>query len=206
LTAAGNAALIESREPLDYDRNPYEAPISEAAPSFGAEHGGSGAVATRVARLLAVLADSLLYTGTSIPGMIVLFASFDFTGSRSFDRDPGSGLGVFDPPPGVDPDTYYLGLGLIFLFSLVLACYQWYLISTTGQSLGKRWLKIRIVRLDGSLPGFVYGVVLRVWVIGALGYIPYIGSCVGLIDALAIFGEEKRCIHDRIAGTMVVQA
>jgi uncharacterized RDD family membrane protein YckC len=86
---------------------------------------------------------------------------------------------------------------------LAMAAFQWYLIATTGQSLAKKWLGIRIVKLDGSLPGFVNGVVLRVWVLGVvstfLGFLP-------LIDALLIFGDERRCLHDHIASTKVIVA
>jgi uncharacterized RDD family membrane protein YckC len=53
--------------------------------------------------------------------------------------------------------------------------YQWYLISTTGQSLGKRWLGVQIVRVDGSPSGLRHGVILRSWILGALGNVPGVG-------------------------------
>ena len=84
----------------------------------------------------------------------------------------------------------------------MLASYQWYLVATTGQSLAKRWFGIKIVRLDGSLPGFVNGVLLRSWVLHALNAVC---NFVGLIDALMIFGEQSRCLHDLIAGTKVIK-
>jgi hypothetical protein len=34
--------------------------------------------------------------------------------------------------------------------------------------------------------------------------IPFIGNFVNLADALFIFGEEHRCLHDHIAGTKVI--
>jgi uncharacterized RDD family membrane protein YckC len=36
--------------------------------------------------------------------------------------------------------------------------------------------------------------------------IPKVGRFFGLIDALAIFTPERRCIHDYIADTIVVDA
>lgn len=64
-------------------------------------------------------------------------------------------------------------------------------------------MKIRIVRLpDGNSPGFMHGVLLRRWLIGILALIPGFA----LIDALSIFREHKRCIHDQIAGTRVLFA
>jgi hypothetical protein len=63
-------------------------------------------------------------------------------------------------------------------------------------------LGMQIVRGDtGQLPGFLNGVVLRSWV-----PFPINQACnfFGLIDALWIFGEERRCLHDLIAQTIVV--
>jgi uncharacterized RDD family membrane protein YckC len=81
-----------------------------------------------------------------------------------------------------------------FLSMLVV---RWYLVSTTGQSLAKRWLHIKIVKVDGSAVGFISGVVMREWV-------PAIIPGFGSLDAIWIFGQEARCLHDLLAGTKVV--
>jgi uncharacterized RDD family membrane protein YckC len=65
---------------------------------------------------------------------------------------------------------------------------------------------IKIVKLDGSPVNFVSGVIMRNWIVGLMGGIPYVGSCIRLVDTLMIFGDERRCIHDRIAGTKVIVA
>ena len=36
-------------------------------------------------------------------------------------------------------------------------------------------------------------------------WIPLIGTVFSLVDVGFIFGKERRCLHDRIAGTCVVQ-
>ena len=94
---------------------------------------------------------------------------------------------------------------------MILNIYQWYLISTTGQSLAKKWFRIRIVKTDNTGVDFVSGVLLREWVLGFVagainGVIPSAGSIVSLVDALMIFGSERRCLHDVIASTKVVIA
>ena len=66
-------------------------------------------------------------------------------------------------------------------------------------------MNIRIVQLDGSPVGFGSGVVLRVWVIGLITAIPYRGGLIGLADILWIFGSERRCLHDYIASTCVIE-
>ncbi|MEZ6133298.1 MAG: RDD family protein [Pirellulaceae bacterium] len=88
-------------------------------------------------------------------------------------------------------------------FPIAVFCMvQWNLIATRGQSMGKMLLFIRIVNDRGNPPGFVQGVILRDWVRVLLGLIPFFN----IIDILFIFGESRRCIHDFIAGTRVVQA
>ncbi len=92
-------------------------------------------------------------------------------------------------------------LGLV---ALGFWLFQSYLLATTGQTLGKRWVKIKVVRMNGDPPGFVFAVLLREWVLFGAAWIPTIGYFVGLVDALFIFGAEERCLHDYIAGTRVV--
>jgi uncharacterized RDD family membrane protein YckC len=88
--------------------------------------------------------------------------------------------------------------GIVLLVDTVL-------ISTRGQSLGKMMLGMQIVRLDyDAPPGFVYGVLMRSWVPALIGGIPFVGGFFQLADALFIFGDEKQCLHDKIAGTKVL--
>ena len=84
---------------------------------------------------------------------------------------------------------------------------QYTLLSLRGQTLGKLAMRVRIVRAtDGGNPGFLRAVVLRNMVRHVLSAVPILGGLFALADILAIFGEERRCLHDRIAGTRVVEA
>jgi len=56
------------------------------------------------------------------------------------------------------------------------------------------------------MSAFVHGVLLRQWVMGLLNAIPFIGNIIALVDPLMIFGDERRCLHDHIAGTKVIVA
>ena len=92
------------------------------------------------------------------------------------------------------------GLSLLTLLAIPIA--QAVLLSKHGQTIGKRALDIRIVQASsGQNGGFVPNVLLRAWLNALIGIIPLYG----LIDVLLIFREDKRCIHDLIAGTRVVQ-
>ena len=95
------------------------------------------------------------------------------------------------------------GTVAVFAMCAVLAIWQGYLLIRWGQTLGKRLVKIRIVREeDGGLPGFGRVIGVRVIVNGILA----VWMAYALIDVLFIFGNSRRCIHDRIAGTKVVNA
>jgi hypothetical protein len=61
------------------------------------------------------------------------------------------------------------------------------------------------VTTDGDAPGFWRGVFLRSWVVAVLGAVPMLGSLISLVNALLVFSEGRRCLHDRIAGTRVLK-
>ena len=46
---------------------------------------------------------------------------------------------------------------------------------------------------------------LRYLPTSAVSLIPYAGSFVALLDVLFIFRRDQRCIHDHLAGTVVVK-
>ncbi|HTN77086.1 MAG TPA: RDD family protein [Pirellulaceae bacterium] len=153
-----------------------------STPRFSGPHYGAQdpRLANRWKRFLGSLIDSLLYMGI---GMIVGFGMAGSTGS-------------------VNENELFL---VVAVFILVAFGVQAYLISTRGQSLGKIVLGTRIVRVEtDETVGFLHGVLLRAIVPAFIGMVPFVGRFFGLIDALFIFGEEKRCIHDLIAGTKVL--
>jgi uncharacterized RDD family membrane protein YckC len=99
-------------------------------------------------------------------------------------------------------DMTYLagGLGLLLLLVIVNCIF----LITNGQTIGKKMVGIRTARMDdGEKAGFFQIVFLRFLIAqGLLGMIPLWG----LIDILFIFGSEQRCLHDKIAGTQVLDA
>lgn len=93
---------------------------------------------------------------------------------------------------------------LIFVaYIIIVTVAQVVMLSKHGQTIGKKVLKMKIVKVDtGMNGGFVTNVVLRGFVNGLLGIIPFYS----LIDILFIFSDDRRCLHDKIAGTKVVMA
>ncbi len=172
--------------------NPYAPPTADVDQGLQLQH-GDYVLADRGTRLGAALIDGLLSVAAALPaGLILGFTIYNSTRGNT-------GVG----------DLEVMTIGLIALMVLMVFAfmgYQWYLISTTGQTLAKRWLGIQIVRIDGTPLGFVNGVILRSWVMSALSNIPLVGFIAAIVNPLMIFGEERRCLHDQIAGTRVIVA
>jgi|GEM_PF-323782 len=110
-------------------------------------------------------------------------------------------LALTDAPK--DDDALSASLLLFGLLgSFVLCLVQIYLSGQNGQSLGKRWRNIRVVRMDGSHVSLARIIFLRNLLPSVLNQL----LCVfGLADALCIFREDLRCIHDHLADTQVIQ-
>lgn len=90
-----------------------------------------------------------------------------------------------------------LGLGLLLAF----IAYQVYSVATRGQTIAKRLLGIRVVRKDTmENGGFTVNVLRRGVIPGLLNFIPGFF----IVDSLFIFREDRRTVHDMIAGTVVV--
>ncbi len=89
------------------------------------------------------------------------------------------------------------------LASLALLVVQLVMVTKRGQTLGKKLLGIRIVTKDTQENGgFVVNVLKRGFLNGLLSLIPgYF-----LVDCLFVFRGDRRCLHDMIAGTVVIQA
>lgn len=147
-------------------------------------------LAGRWPRLGAQILDGIIGCCVALPGFAVLLAA-----------------GIFSRPDHPNGALMVVGFGVLGILLLGLAVYQIYRLSTCGQTIGKKLLGIKIVNhVDGSNPGFVKAFLLRGFVNGLIGAVPFVGGIYSLVDICFIFRDDKRCIHDLIAGTQVVQA
>ncbi|WP_434349007.1 RDD family protein [Myxococcus virescens] len=92
---------------------------------------------------------------------------------------------------------------VVYVPALLALLVQASLIRGTGASLGKRLLGIQVVRSAGCPAGVWRMALLR----NALPVVLF-GYCgwFGLVDALFVVGEDRRCLHDWVADTRVVKA
>jgi uncharacterized RDD family membrane protein YckC len=140
-------------------------------------------LAERSSRLGAAIVDGLIFAAMVYIPMGIGVAMSAVSGDES---------GVFA----------LLGLGLMLAGLGVWLYMTLKQLSATGQSLAKKYFNIKIVRSDGS-PASLGNIVWKRNVVNALlGIIPLYG----IIDVLLIFGEERKCLHDKIADTIVVEA
>jgi uncharacterized RDD family membrane protein YckC len=89
---------------------------------------------------------------------------------------------------------------------VIFAVVQGFPLNATGQTWGKKALKIKIVDLAGNKPPLGRLLGLRYLPIQIVSNVPMIGPVLALVDVLLIFRNDRRCGHDLIAGTRVVHA
>ena len=97
---------------------------------------------------------------------------------------------------GYSNQEMYVALGLTVMAVLSVVFYKPYWIGKNGATVGKKMLKMRVVRSDGTAvtPGRAFGRYLAEGLsclIGGIGYL------------MTGFDKEKRSLHDRIADTRV---
>lgn len=184
---AGNTAARPSA--ASQSRNPYAAPRA-AVREVQAE--GDLVLASRLGRLGAVLIDS------AIIGVPAILAAISLPAYQDYVRRAG-GQAQANPS-----GTLLLVMSLLGVAVLAFVVYQFVLLYRSGQTVGKKIVGIRIVRSDGSRASFPRLLFLRYGVPTLIGMIPYVGWIFSLADPLFIFGESRRCLHDMLADTIVV--
>ena len=163
--------------------NPYAPP--RAAVLDVADPNAPAALADRGTRLGATILDGIIFAGMVYVPFIA--ASLAAIGSAS-NESAGS---VFIL-------AGLVGIGGFVVWSWLTVKY----VTRNGQSIAKKLLAIKVVRTDGAAVTLGRIFWLRNFVNGLISIVPLYG----LVDALFIFSESRQCLHDKIAGTIVVKA
>jgi len=151
-------------------------------------------LAGRAVRLAAYLIDGFISMIFALPGLFMIAMEL-LSNHRSL-QDLSA----------ADIQASLAGFAVMIVGMLIPAIVQIVLLSIRGQTIGKMMLGIQVVRYDDEEnPGFLRAVVLRSFVPGLIGGIPYLGMLFSLLDALFIFRADRRCLHDHIADTKVVE-
>lgn len=106
--------------------------------------------------------------------------------------------------PGQEPPVQMMIVSALIGFALFMALHGYFL-RRNGQTLGKRFIGIRIARCsDGGVPVFADLLLRRYLPIWILTLIPG-GPFIAFVDTLFIFRPDRRCVHDLLADTRVVK-
>jgi uncharacterized RDD family membrane protein YckC len=161
------------------NNNPYQAPAATIA-----EGTYEGELASRWARLGAAIIDTIILVAILLP---IMFAN-------GYMEVASQGAVPFGTT------VMYAVLGFV-IFVLV----QGYPLATSAQTWGKKLLGIRIEGMDGTRPSLMVLLLRRYLPVQVVGTVPLVGPVFGLVNVLFIFGGNRRCVHDLIAGTRVVK-
>jgi uncharacterized RDD family membrane protein YckC len=165
------------------DENPYAPP--KAALVLEKESSVHVQLAGRWTRFCAAVVDGAVGIVYGIPVMFLL----DIWGYITRSQQPPMGLMI---------------AANAFTF-LCFVLIHGYLLHRNGQTIGKKLLGIRIANLDGSIPDLARLLLLRYLPVSLITLIPATGNYLSIIDVLFIFQASRRCLHDMIAGTIVVE-
>lgn len=161
------------------DYNPYRAPTAHVD-----DVGEEGELAGRGTRLAAAIIDGIVILA------IVLAVAYFLTPNMYHSQRL--------------PLSQSIPLWLVSMTIWFAINYS--MLAKNGQTIGKKVSGIKIVAGDGT-PCGVWRIIGRRYLFpGAIGQIPILGQLFGLVDALFIFRESRRCIHDVFADTIVVRA
>jgi uncharacterized RDD family membrane protein YckC len=149
---------------------------------------------SRWARLAAVMLDGLLGFIWFAPAYITNFATLA-------QQARGNPLMVWVNLAKTGGWFYAGVLGALVVLAIDLT-----LLARNGQTIGKKLLGIKVVRVDGSPVSLFRVFFLRYVCNMLLTLIPLFGSLYSLVDCLMIFSESRRTVHDRIADTIVIKA
>lgn len=172
--------------------NPYSPPsaqVRDIPPEGGTQ------LASRGVRLGATLLDGLI-------GGLLIYVPF------------GIAVGVAGPTSWIGSDgqfnaAAFLSSGALLALlpgTVIYAAIMIWLVARNGQTIGKKLLSIKVVRTSGAKAGLGRIFWLRNVVLAVVGVIPIVGGLVALLDILLIFRESRKCLHDQIADTIVIQA
>jgi uncharacterized RDD family membrane protein YckC len=165
--------------------NPYAPPRANV---YDVNNAGENVLADRATRLVASILDGLIFGAMVYLPLII----------------GGVISGIVVGASGGKPSVSIIGFtGLLGLAGLIV--WAWLTIkfvNANGQSIAKKMLGIKVVRADGSPVslGRIF------WIRNVANVLLSIIPFYGLIDALMIFGEPRRCIHDKLADTIVIKA
>lgn len=167
--------------------NPYQAPYN-----YPAKKQPQWKLAGLGQRFLGAVIDGLAGVVVALPGIILMGLGGALTEDVG-ERESLNAVGL-------------LGMLLVIAGALAVIGVQFYLLATRSQSIGKYFMKTQIIDIQSGEPaGPLKTILIRLICNSLIAGIPCVGGIYALVDILMIFGSERRCLHDLLAGTVVTE-
>jgi uncharacterized RDD family membrane protein YckC len=164
--------------------NPYAPPQADVRdvvdPSAPLAH------ADRGTRLVAAILDQIIGIAVVTPFMTSVFL--------------GAVMGQTDQSAFLT--TAVTGATITLVAAVIWCWLTLRYVIANGQSIAKKLLEIKVVRTDGS-PASLGRIF---WLRNVVNFILSLVPGYSIVDALFIFGEQRQCLHDKLADTIVVKA
>ncbi len=173
--------------------NPFSTiPISSSISEENAD--GEFPLASRLKRFTGLILDLIIPVFCLLPGILLVLFDSDMFAAQSVAKHRTLGS---------------IGMVWMLIVGLVGIVLHFYLLTTRSQSIGKFLLKIQIHSIGTNQPAnfvrtFLLRGVLNGLITGLLGYIHPYCLVYQVVDACFILREDRRCLHDLMAGTKVV--
>jgi uncharacterized RDD family membrane protein YckC len=189
---------IKARDLACSASRPHWSPLSEVVDLHKLESLGHEIqraevrLASRRRRAAAFVLDQLIFYAVAMVGISVL-AGIGIGGLQGFGH-PGSHR----------TNATILVLASMIVITCILV-WQMALLTRTGQTLGKRIAKVRVVGTDGKNPGFRRQMVRSILPV-LLYVVPIFGVGTVIVGTLMILGGHRRTLFDRLAKTCVINS
>ncbi len=200
---ASQAPNPQTQTPPGYSSQPQQpyqgyqqqSPSAYAPPAYGGYQqqmegnwgatsmGNYGSVGKRIA---ATLLDGVIASVAAIPGIVLIVIGAIMSGSSS----SGGGIGTI---------FFLLGYLLVFVGALGVGLYNIYLLGSTGATLGKRWMGLKVFDNNGQPLGFGKAF-LRELVKNLVGNVCFI------LLLWPLWDKEKQGLHDKVFNTHVYES
>ncbi|MCX6938405.1 MAG: RDD family protein [Verrucomicrobia bacterium] len=106
----------------------------------------------------------------------------------------------------------YMGSRRVVALTLIISCslyvllfcaLQYYMLCKTGQTLGRRLAKVKVIGIDGRQPDLKH-ITLRTFLPFAISPLPMIGAIAMMVSIIMFCCPKRRTLYDRFAKTCVI--
>lgn len=162
--------------------NPYAPPTADLIPG---DETGTKTLAHPGRRLVASIIDGLILTAVFMPPLVLYFGGFSAYSTAV-------------------TASFLSQLAVLTISTVIYLLINGYFLARDAQSIGKKIMRIKIMRTNGEKADFMRIVVRRFLPVQLSSLVPVVGPFLGLIEVLFIFRASRKCLHDDIADTIVV--